>query len=97
MAGHGAILDLGRPFADGHRIDDLSQSVLGRAALGLAHLPRGVVLLLQGDRLIGHVTIKNAGNLPAQNLGWFINIKQSHHGKETDFPLEHVKGNIVVL
>ena len=40
VTGHSAVLDLGRPFADGNRIDDLSQSALGRAALGLAHLPR---------------------------------------------------------
>jgi hypothetical protein len=37
---HGAVLSLGRPFADGDSIDDLSQSALGVAALGLAHLPR---------------------------------------------------------
>ena len=36
----GAVLDLGRPLADGDGIDDLSQSALRGAALGLAHLPR---------------------------------------------------------
>ena len=41
MARHGAILGLGRPLADGDRIDDLSQSALGDAAFGLAHLPLG--------------------------------------------------------
>src|SRR5262249_19031480 len=40
VAGHSAVIDLGRPFADGNRIDDLSQSALRRATLGLAHLPR---------------------------------------------------------
>ena len=40
MAWHGAILGLGRPLADGNRIDDLSQSALRGAAFGLAHLPR---------------------------------------------------------
>ena len=44
-------LDLGRPLADGDRIDNLSQSALGGAALSLAHLPRcaqvGHQLLLQ--------------------------------------------------
>ena len=40
VAWHGAILDLGRPLADGDGIDDLSQSALRGAALGLAHLPR---------------------------------------------------------
>jgi hypothetical protein len=42
VAGHSAVLDLGRPFADGNRIDDLSQSALGRAALGLAAPSAGV-------------------------------------------------------
>ena len=37
---HGAVLNLGRSFADGDRIDDLSQSALGVATLGLTHLPR---------------------------------------------------------
>src|SRR5262249_1581501 len=36
---HGAVLSLGWPFADRDRIDDLSQSALGVAALGLTHLP----------------------------------------------------------
>src|SRR6516162_9217159 len=40
VAWHGAIVGLGRPLADGSRIDDLSQSALGGAAFGLAHLPR---------------------------------------------------------
>ena len=37
---HGAVLSLGWPFADGDRIDDLSQSALCVASLGLTHLPR---------------------------------------------------------
>ena len=37
---HGAVLSLGWPVADRDRIDDLSQSALGVAALRLAHLPR---------------------------------------------------------
>ena len=40
MAGHSAVVSLSRPFADGNRIDDLSQSALRGAAFGLAHLPR---------------------------------------------------------
>src|SRR4029450_10985473 len=40
MAGHSAVIDLGRPFADGNRIDDLSQPALCRATLGLAAAPR---------------------------------------------------------
>jgi hypothetical protein len=40
MTWHGAVLNLGWPVADGDHIDDLSQSALGGAALGLTHLPR---------------------------------------------------------
>src|SRR6185437_5078779 len=40
VAWYGAILNLGRPFADGNRIDNLSQPALRGAALGLTHLPR---------------------------------------------------------
>src|SRR5271170_1104202 len=57
VAWHGAILGLGRPLADGNRIDDLSQSALGGAALGLAHLPRCTQvrhqLLLSTPRIVG--------------------------------------------
>jgi hypothetical protein len=42
VAGHSAIVSLGRPLADGNRIDDLSQPALGGAALGLARICRAV-------------------------------------------------------
>ena len=40
VAWHSAVLGLGRPLADRDGIDDLPQSALRGAALGLAHLPR---------------------------------------------------------
>src|SRR5262249_36110906 len=52
VAWHGAIVGLGRPLADGSRIDDLSQSALGGAAFGLAHLPR--CTQLRHQRLLQH-------------------------------------------
>ena len=57
VAGHGAVLDLGRPFADGNRIDNLSQSALRRTTLGLAHLPRGAQVRHQ--LLFQHTTCLN--------------------------------------
>jgi len=40
MAWYGAVLNLGRSFSDGDRIDNLPQSAFGGAALRLGHLPR---------------------------------------------------------
>lgn len=58
--------------------------------------PLGVRLMRDGSHLIGHASIKNAGNLPATNLSWWINIKHSTTGEEADFPIGQTKGNIVV-
>ena len=57
MAWHGAILGLGRPLADGDRINDLPQSVPRGAAFGLAHLPRGTQMRRQ--LLLQHATRLN--------------------------------------
>jgi hypothetical protein len=40
--------------------------------------PLGVHLMVEGDRVIGHIGIRNAGRLPARQLSWFINIKHSN-------------------
>ncbi len=83
VAGHGTVLDLGRPFADGHRVNDLSQPVLRRAALGLAHLPRCAQvrhqLLFQHtaglneetsiDRLVRYLHVFIGRELPLQPAG----------------------------
>jgi hypothetical protein len=58
--------------------------------------PLGTHLMKDGGHIIGHVAIKNAGNLPATHLSWFINIKHTSGGEETGFPLEATKGRIVV-
>src|SRR6516164_1413592 len=52
VAWHGAVVGLGRPLADGSRIDDLSQSAFGGAAFGLAHLPR--CTQVRHQRLLQH-------------------------------------------
>jgi len=58
--------------------------------------PLGIHLMIEGDRVIGHVGIRNAGRLPARHLSWFINIKHSDKGDEKEFPLENGRGNIIV-
>jgi hypothetical protein len=41
--------------------------------------------------------MKNAGNLPARTVSWFVRIKESPDGEETDFPIETSKGKIVIV
>jgi len=41
--------------------------------------------------------MKNAGNLPARKVSWFVRIKESPDGEETDFPIENSKGKIVIV
>jgi len=53
--------------------------------------------LVDGNRVIGHVGMKNAGNLPARTVSWFVRIKESPDGEETDFPIENSKGKIVIV
>ena len=53
--------------------------------------------LVDGNRVIGHVGMKNAGNLPARKVSWFVRIKESPDGEETDFPIENSKGKIVIV
>ena len=70
--------------------------ILQRAYIAVE--PQGVYLMLNGNDLIGHVGIKNAGHLPARKLNWIVNIKYSLSGDEpeTFFPPEKGEGNIVV-
>ena len=44
MPWHGAILNLGRPFANGDHIEDMPLSTLGVVVLGTTHPPRGTQL-----------------------------------------------------
>ena len=60
VAWHSAIVSLGWPFADGNRIDDLSQSALRGAALGLA----------PGDRASGAATAPRRACRP----NWRLNL-----------------------
>jgi hypothetical protein len=58
--------------------------------------PHGIHLMIEGDRVVGHVGIRNAGRLPARHLSWFIDMKHSAKGDEKEFPLGKAEGNIVV-
>jgi hypothetical protein len=70
--------------------------ILQRAYIAVE--PQGVHLLINGNDLIGHVGIKNAGHLPARKVSWAVNIKYSLSGDEPEasFPMERGEGNIVV-
>jgi hypothetical protein len=56
MPRHGAILNLGWPFADGDHIEDMSLSTLHVVALWAAHPPRRTQLW--GGDNHGHVIVK---------------------------------------
>jgi hypothetical protein len=58
--------------------------------------PLGIALMKEGDRVIGHIGIRNAGRLPARQLSWFINMKHSTRGDEQEFSLEEAKGKIII-
>ena len=70
--------------------------ILQRAYIAVE--PQGVHLMVNGNDLIGHVGIKNAGHLPARKLNCAVNIKYSLSGEEpeTFLPPEKGKENIVV-
>jgi hypothetical protein len=59
--------------------------------------PRGLRLRIDGATLMAHVAMRNAGNLPARKVRWFINIRWSHEGAEEDFPLSEGKGSVVIV
>jgi hypothetical protein len=52
--------------------------------------------MVEGDRVIGHIGIRNSGRLPAGQLSWFIDIKDSHKGNEEIFAVGDAKGRIIV-
>lgn len=68
--------------------------ILQRAYIAVE--PRGIRLRIDNGSIMGHVAIKNAGNLPARKLSWFINMKWSPKGDESDFPIRDGKGSIVI-
>jgi hypothetical protein len=57
--------------------------------------PLGIALMVAGDSVLGHVSIHNAGHLPAIQVGWFVTIERSADGLKRDFELGEVRGNVV--
>jgi hypothetical protein len=68
--------------------------ILQRAYIAVE--PEGIEPLFDRTRVLGHVGIKNAGNLPARHLTWFISLKMSNDYDERDFPIQKPQGNIVL-
>jgi hypothetical protein len=69
--------------------------ILQRAYIAVE--PRGIHLLSDGNRVLGHVGIKNAGNLPARNVSWRIRMKVNKDGGLNDFPLEEEEEGRIVI
>jgi hypothetical protein len=57
--------------------------------------PLGIALKVAGDSLLGHVSIRNAGHLPAHQVGWFVTIDKSIDGLKRDFPVGDAHGTVV--
>jgi len=57
--------------------------------------PLGIVVTVGGTRVLGHVGIRNVGNLPAHNVRWSIDIKASPNDAEKDFPIGATSGDLV--
>jgi hypothetical protein len=57
--------------------------------------PLGIVLTVGGTRVLGHVGIRNVGNLPAHNVRWFLDIKASPNDAEKSFPIGALSGDLV--
>jgi hypothetical protein len=68
--------------------------ILQRAYINV--VPKGLRLRIDGSSVIGHVGIHNAGNLPASNLSWFVNIDWNSNDRLDVFPLGEGKGKIVI-
>jgi len=60
--------------------------------------PRGINPWSTEPAMVGHVTIRNAGRLPARDIRWHAKIKLSAGKEESDFPLDDhwLKGNHVL-
>lgn len=89
-----ATVGLGIISAVGIKIQVRDTRILQRAYIAVE--PRGINSMLSGAEVIGHVAIRNAGNLPAEKLAWFINMKYSPKGDEFVFSLEDAKGRILI-
>jgi hypothetical protein len=78
----------------GIRIQAKDTRILQRAYVSIE--PMGLTLLIDGSHLLGLVSIKNAGNLPARNLSWSIRMLASLNGELETLPSFDIKGSIVL-
>jgi hypothetical protein len=78
--------------ARGVKIQAQDTRILQRAYVSVD--PLGLDLMMDGAHLIGKVSIKNARNLPARNLGWSIRMLDSSNGEEETFSLHETKGSM---
>jgi hypothetical protein len=62
----------------------------------LAVEPLGIRVLLEANRAIGLIGIRNAGHLAARKVSCFISLRQSEKDDEKTFPLKKPNGAIVI-
>src|SRR4029077_18675446 len=58
--------------------------------------PHGIVMVVGGAGVLGHVGIYNSGHLPAQNVRWFLDIKASPDRAEKELAIAAFNGDLVV-
>jgi hypothetical protein len=57
----------------------------------LSAVPRGINPYLGSDSVVGHVGFKNAGNLPARNVRWFIEHSLDVSDDFDSFPIDETR------
>jgi hypothetical protein len=83
-----------RVAADAAAAQSNDTRIIQRAYIAVE--PLGVFRMFGQDKVIGHVGMKNAGHLPAEKMGWAVDIKLSTSAQELDFPIYPKKGSIVL-
>jgi hypothetical protein len=57
----------------------------------LSAVPLGINPYLGSNQVVGHVGFYNAGNLPAQNVSWFVDHCTTLNGSLEHFPVDEIK------
>ena len=58
--------------------------------------PHGILMVVGGAGVLGHVGIHNSGHLPAGNVRWFLDIRASPDKAEKEFAIAALNGDLVV-
>ena len=58
--------------------------------------PDGILMVVGGAGVLGHVGVHNTGHLPAHNVRWFLDMKASPDRAEKEFAIGAFHGDAVV-